>query len=68
MPDIRQQPDGFPKEHYDAYAGWEQSVLDHIGAGLARDFPKLYGSIQFNLQGGVYVNFNIHYSGRPKKS
>lgn len=71
MPGVEQkaqQPNGFPKEHYDAYMRWRAGVLDRIGSELATQLPTFYGNVQFNLQGGTCVNVNVTDGHRPQKS
>ena len=41
------------------YIAWRKrfiNVVDHV---IATKFPELYGNIQFNIQGGKFVNANM---------
>lgn len=41
--------------------------IHSIGEQLAKLLKGFFGAIQFNLQGGKYVNANINESIRPEK-
>ena len=41
------------------YEAWREQELRQIGQELAAKFPKLYGSIEFNIQNGKFVNANM---------
>ena len=44
----------------------EQEV-EAVGDILAKRLPTFYGNVQFNLQGGICVNNNIHWTTKPRK-
>ena len=52
---------------YQDYKSWEKAFVEQVGKDLASKFPDLYGNIQFNIQGGKLVNWNITSSGIPDK-
>ena len=41
------------------YEAWREQELRQIGQELAAKFQKLYGSIEFNIQNGKFVNANM---------
>lgn len=41
------------------YLAWQKDYLRQVGQDLAAKWPKLYGRIEFNVQGGKFVNGNI---------
>jgi len=45
---------------HEEYVAWRNEYLNKVGQDLASKLPKLYGRIEFNVQGGKYVNANIH--------
>jgi hypothetical protein len=46
-------------EGYTEYLAWRDEFLNQVGQDLAAEMPKLHGRIEFNLQGGKFVNANI---------
>jgi len=40
------------------YIAWRKRFLNVVGQVLAVKFPELYGKIEFNFQGGKFVNAN----------
>jgi len=45
----------------------QESFIHAVGRQLAKRLPKFFGKVQFNIQGGNYVNANTEQSFRPKK-
>lgn len=46
-------------EGIEEYLAWRKDYLSQVGQDLANKLPKLYGRIEFNVQGGKFVNGNI---------
>lgn len=46
-------------QSYEEYIKWRNELLRKTGQDLACNFPKFYGKIEFNIQGGKFVNANI---------
>jgi hypothetical protein len=44
-----------------------KNLINLMGRTLAEHLKDFYGSVQFNVQGGRYVNANISESVRPEK-
>lgn len=42
-------------------------IIHKIGEELAKSCVGFYGSVQFNIQDGKYVNANLNESIKPKK-
>lgn len=46
-------------EEYAKFVRWRDETLRRVGKDLAAIMPNIYGRIEFNLQGGKFVNANI---------
>jgi hypothetical protein len=40
--------------------------LNKLGAVIARELPDFYGNVQFNIQGGKFVNGNANDGFKPE--
>ena len=49
----------FSRDDHDRYIRYVEENLRLIGQEIALKFPKLYGNVQFNVQGGTCVNVNV---------
>jgi len=45
----------------------QQTFLNNVGKEIAVAFKEVYGYVQFNIQGGHYVNANVNMTTKPKK-
>jgi len=41
------------------YIAWRDAMIRQTGQELASKMPKFYGSIEFNIQNGKFVNANM---------
>lgn len=41
------------------YVEWRDVMIRRIGKELALNLPKMYGSVEFNIQNGKFVNANL---------
>jgi len=41
------------------YIAWRDDMIRQLGQELASKMPKFYGSIEFNIQDGKYINANM---------
>ena len=46
------------------YVDWRNAMLRQIGKELAAKLPKFYGKVEFNIQDGKFVNWNMKFGGK----
>lgn len=46
------------------YIAWRDAMLRQTGQELSGNMPKFYGRIEFNIQNGKLVNWNLIQSGK----
>ena len=46
------------------YIAWRNVMLRQTGEVLAGNMPTFYGRIEFNIQDGKFVNWNMKMSGK----
>lgn len=51
-------------QSYAEYVAWRDATLRQMGQDLAAKLPKFYGKVEFNIQNGKFVNWNMKLSGK----
>jgi hypothetical protein len=46
------------------YVAWRDAMLRQTGEVLAAKMPKFFGKVEFNIQNGKFVNWNMKISGK----
>jgi phage regulator Rha-like protein len=46
------------------YVAWRDAMLRRTGQELASKMPKFFGKVEFNIQNGHFVNWNLKLSGK----
>jgi len=53
-----------PKQSREEYEKWRNTLLREKGQEIASKFPMFFGSIEFNIQNGKFINWNMKLGGK----
>ena len=51
-------------QSYEEYVAWRDAMLRETGKELAGKMTKFFGKVEFNIQNGKFVNWNLKISGK----
>jgi hypothetical protein len=53
-----------PSQSLEEYEKWRNTLLREKGQEIASKFPMFFGRIEFNIQNGKFINWNMTLGGK----